>query len=170
MAEQQYLLSHTADAAERERLALWEHIEDACSQRHLAALGIQQGWRCLEVGAGHGSIVCWLAEQVGPQGRVVATDINPRFLTARQWPNVEVRQHDIRSDPLEAGRYDLAHCRAVLAHMPDPQLVVGRMVEALRSGGWLLIDEADLSSGRAGDVNPPLAGAFDRAYPAIPSR
>jgi hypothetical protein len=72
MAEQQYVLSHTADAAERERLALWEHIEDARSQRHLAALGIQQGWRCLEVGAGHGSIARWLAEQVGLQGWIAA--------------------------------------------------------------------------------------------------
>jgi hypothetical protein len=29
MAEQPYLLSHTADAAERERLELWEHLEEA---------------------------------------------------------------------------------------------------------------------------------------------
>ena len=135
MAEQQYVLSQTADAVERERLALWEHIEDARSQRHLAALGIQKGWRCLEVGAGHGSIARWLAEQVGPQGRVVATDLNPRFLTEIELPNVEVRQHDIRTDPLEPGLYDLAHCRAVLIHTPDPQRVVQHMVEALRLGG-----------------------------------
>jgi len=29
MAEQQYLLSHTADAAKRARLELWEHLEEA---------------------------------------------------------------------------------------------------------------------------------------------
>jgi hypothetical protein len=29
MAEQPYLLSHTADAAERARLELWEHLEEA---------------------------------------------------------------------------------------------------------------------------------------------
>ena len=92
MAEPQYVLSHTADAAERARLALWEHSEDARTRRHLAALGLQPGWQCLEVGAGQGSIVCWLATQVGHQGRVVATDINPRFLTALQLPNVEVRR------------------------------------------------------------------------------
>src|SRR5712691_3400875 len=131
MGEPQYVLSQTADAAKRERLGLLEQIEDARSQRYLAALGIQKGWRCLEVGAGHGSVVRWLAEQVGPQGRVVATDINPRFLTEIELPNVEVRQHDIRTDPLEPGAYDLAHCRAVLAHMPEPQRVVRRMVEAV---------------------------------------
>lgn len=135
MGEHQYILSQTADAPERERLALLERTLDPLSQRRLAALGIQPGWRCLEVGAGHGSIVRWLAEQVGPQGLVVATDINPRFLTEIKLPNVEVRQHDIRTDPLEADLYNLAHCRAVLAHMPEPQLVVQRMVAALRMGG-----------------------------------
>jgi ubiquinone/menaquinone biosynthesis C-methylase UbiE len=170
MGEHQYVLSQAAYAPERERLALLERNFDPLSQRRLAALGIQPGWRCLEVGAGQGSIVRWLAAQVGPQGRVVATDINPRFLTELQLPNVEVRQHDIRTDPLEAGRYDLAHCRAVLAHMPDPQLVVGRMVEALRSGGWLLIEEPDLSSERAVNVTHPLAESFDRQYREISDR
>jgi ubiquinone/menaquinone biosynthesis C-methylase UbiE len=168
MGEHQYVLSHTADASERERLSLLERIADPLSQRRLAALGIQPGWRCLEVGAGHGSIVRWLAEQVGPQGQVVATDINPRFLTEVQLPNVEVRQHDIRTDPLEPGMYDLAHCRSVLTHMPDPQLVVGRMVEALRMGGWLLIEESDFFSTRAVDATHPLAESFDRQNREIP--
>ena len=170
MGEHQYILSQTADASERERLSLLERIADPLSRRQLAALGIKPGWRCLEVGAGQGSIVRWLAEQVGSQGRVVATDINPRFLTAMQLPNVEVRQHDIRTDPLEADLYDLAHCRSVLAHMPDPQLVVGRMVEALRSGGWLLIEEPDLSSERAVDVTHPLAESFNRQRQEISDR
>jgi len=138
MGEQQYILGQTADTFERERLSFLEYAADPLSQRRLAALGIRPGWRCLEVGAGHGSIVRWLAAHVGPQGRVVATDLNPRFLTEIGLPNVEVRQHDIRTDPLEPGLYELVHCRAVLIHMPDPQLVVGRMVEALRIGGWLL--------------------------------
>jgi SAM-dependent methyltransferase len=98
MAEDEYLLSHTAEASERKRLGLIERLADPMSQRDLAALGIQHGWRCLEVGAGHGSVARWLAEQVGPQGRVVATDINPRFLTEIELPNVEVRRHDIRTD------------------------------------------------------------------------
>ena len=162
MAEHQYVLSQAADAPERERLSLLEQTADPLSQRRLAALGIQPGWHCLEVGAGHGSIARWLAAQVGPQGRVVATDINPRFLTEMQLPNVEVRQHDIRSDSLEPGAYNLAHCRSVLMHMPEPQLVVQRMVAALRIGGWLLIEESDHSSIRAIDATHPLTESFNR--------
>jgi SAM-dependent methyltransferase len=170
MGEQQYILSQTADTFERERLSLLEQMADPLSQRYMTALGIQQGWRCLEVGAGHGSIVRWLAEQVGPQGRVVATDINPRFLTEIELPNVEVRQHDIRTDPLEPGWYDLAHCRGVLAHLPEPQRVVQGMVEALRGGGWLLIEEPDYSSLRAVDATHALAEFFDRQNREISDR
>jgi ubiquinone/menaquinone biosynthesis C-methylase UbiE len=170
MDEHQYALGHTADASERERLGLMEQLQDAWSQRYLTALGIQKGWRCLEVGAGHGSVARWLAEQIGPQGRVVATDINPRFLTEMQLPNVEVRQHDIRADPLEADTYDLAHCRFVLAHMPDPQRVVRRMVEAVRLGGWLLIEEVDYSSRRAVEASHPRAETFNRQNREIPER
>jgi ubiquinone/menaquinone biosynthesis C-methylase UbiE len=79
MAKDDYVLSHTAEASESERLGLIERKNDPFSQRLLATLGIQQGWRCLEVGAGHGSVAGWLAAQVGPQGKVVATDINPRL-------------------------------------------------------------------------------------------
>jgi SAM-dependent methyltransferase len=162
MAEDEYVLSHAAEASERERLGLLELLADPRSQRRLAALGIQHGWRCLEVGAGHGSMVRWLAEQVGPQGKVVATDINPCFLTEIELPNVEVRQHDIRTDPLEPAAYDLVHCRAVLMHLAEPHLAVRRMVAALRIGGWLLVEAGDLSSIRAVDAKHPLAEFFNR--------
>jgi len=170
MGEHQYILGHTTDASERERLGLREQLLDARSQRYMTALGIQPGWRCLEVGAGHGSIARWLAAQVGSQGQVVATDINPRFLTELKLPNVEVRQHDIRTDPLESSTYDLVHCRAVLVHMPDPQLVVQRMLETLRMGGWLLMEESDLSSLRAADAIHPLAESFNRQYREVCDR
>lgn len=170
MGEHQYVLGQTADASERERLGLLEQLLDARSQRYMTALGIQKDWRCLEVGAGHGSIVRWLAEQVGPQGQIVATDINPRFLTEIKLPTVEVRQHDICTDPLEPDTYDLAHCRAVLMHLPEPHLVVGRMVAALRIGGWLVIEEPDVSSLRAVDATHLLAESFDRLHGEIPGR
>src|SRR4051812_32579151 len=43
--------------------------------RHIEALGIAEGWRCWEVGAGGASVPSWLADRVGPAGHVLATDI-----------------------------------------------------------------------------------------------
>jgi len=50
------------------------------TERRMTALGIREGLRCLEVGAGGGSVAAWLCEKVGPTGRVVATDINIQLL------------------------------------------------------------------------------------------
>jgi SAM-dependent methyltransferase len=138
MAGDDYVLSHTADAFERERLGHMESLVDLPTHRYLATLGIRQGWRCLEIGAGHGAVARWLAEQVGPQGRVVATDVDTRLLTDLTLPNVEVRQHDIRTDPLESGTYDLAHCRTLLMHMLNHTLWSGAWWQRYGSvgGSW----------------------------------
>lgn len=170
MAEDQYVLSHTADAFERVRISSLERGTDSFSLRLLAMLEVQQGWRCLEIGAGQGSIARWLAERVGPRGQVVATDINPRFLQESQVPNIEVRRHDIRTESLEMSTYDLAHCRAVLMHLREPHVALRRMIAALRMGGWLLVEEADYCSLRAVVADHPRATAFDRIIGELPAR
>lgn len=53
---------------------------------HLEKLGVSNGWRCLEVGGGGGSIATWPGDRVGSTGRVLLTDINPRFLESFQAP------------------------------------------------------------------------------------
>ena len=63
-------------------------------------LGVGPGWRCLDVGDGDGSVARWLAGRVGPEGRVTATDLNPRFLGGHGQPNLEVRRHNILEDSL----------------------------------------------------------------------
>ena len=48
-------------------------------------MGLAEGWHVLEVGAGGGSMARWLSEQVGPSGRVMATDIDlQRLLDSRR--------------------------------------------------------------------------------------
>lgn len=65
------------------------------TMRLLEARGVSEGRHCLEVGAGGGTIPVWLCQRVGPTGRVVATDIDMRFLDVIERPNLEVRRHDI---------------------------------------------------------------------------
>lgn len=71
-----YALDNSWSKAKR-RLALLEFYLDPKTKRRALALGLAHGWRCLEVGAGGGSIALWLSDQVGMEGKVVATDINP---------------------------------------------------------------------------------------------
>ena len=73
---------------ERQRLVLLEEAHDPVTIRQLEAVEVGKGWRCAEVGAGAGSIARWLAERVGATGRVIALDLDTRFLDAASYTNL----------------------------------------------------------------------------------
>jgi SAM-dependent methyltransferase len=138
-----YALDNAWERA-RHRLALLEHHLDPMSHQRLAALGVREGWQCLEVGGGGGLVTRWLCHQVGTSGHVTATDIDIRFLQEIKAPNLKVQHHDVTADRFPEAQFDLVHTRWLLHHLPHPEQVVARMVAALRPGGWLLLEEPEL--------------------------
>jgi SAM-dependent methyltransferase len=156
-----YVHARSAFEDELGRLCLLQERYDTRTFGRLSALGPLDGTACLEVGAGAGSVALWLAAQAGPAGRVVATDLDPRFLAGAAAAGIEIRRHDILADPLESRRYDLVHCRALLCHLRDPAGAVRRMTAAVRPGGWLLVEDADYVSVVAADPAHPGAPRFD---------
>ncbi|WP_020674220.1 class I SAM-dependent methyltransferase [Amycolatopsis nigrescens] len=116
---------------------------DPLSTARLAGTGVTDGWHCLEVGAGGGSVAVWLAERVAPTGEVLATDLEPRHIPRR--PKLTVLRHDVVTDPLPENGFDLIHARLVLRHLPRRAVVLGRLLAALKPGGWLQLDEFDTS-------------------------
>ena len=138
-----YVYEH-AWTEERKRLAGLEAALDPGTHQHLVRLGLGPGWRCLEVGAGGGAIALWLAEQVGPGGKVVATDLETDFLRVEsaRHPNLEILRHDITAEDLPTG-FDLVHARWLVEWLPDKRLALRRMIAALRPGGVLLDEEPD---------------------------
>jgi len=105
---------------EDERLSLMERGWDDYSVQNLAALGDLTGLRCLEVGAGGGSMARWLAQQVGPSGKVLATDLDVQLLERLPaLANLEIRHHNVVSDDLEGGAYDVVHTRLVWSTSPN---------------------------------------------------
>jgi SAM-dependent methyltransferase len=141
--EQTYAFDN-ALATQRERLDLLEALFDPGTIRHLEALGVAPGWRCLEVGAGGGSIAGWLCDRVVPGGTVLATDLDTKWVAEVSRPNLEVRMHDLLADDLPEGEFDLVHVRLVLAWLqPDPRAGLRRLLAAVKPGGWLLAEEMD---------------------------
>lgn len=133
-----------ASALEYERLDLMSKILDPWTRGYLTALGVGEGWRCLELGGGNGSITEWLAASVGPSGSVTALDVNPVLLELIPAENVSVRQLDVRTDALPRGPYDLVTCRAMLHQIAeDAPAVLEKMAAAVKPGGWLLVQEPD---------------------------
>jgi SAM-dependent methyltransferase len=116
---------------------------DPVTFRHCESLGVARDWRCWEVGAGGLTVVNWLAQRVGPGGRILATDIDTAWVTEKPDPTIEVRRHDVTGDEPPAERFDLIHARHVLLHLPSRHLAIERMIAALQPGGWLLIEDYD---------------------------
>src|SRR5262249_26286675 len=125
---------------ERQRLRALSDLYDPDTIRHLEDLGVGEGWRCLEVGAGEGSITRWLSARVG-SGSVVATDLDTRFLDFPASSNVDVRRHDVTVDPCPGEPFDLIHSRFVLCHLAGRQRVLERLTTWLKPGGWLLVED-----------------------------
>ena len=149
-----YVLDNASPHAPRRFDALSE-LFDRGTQQHLEDRGVGPGWNCLEVGGGGGTIAKWLATRVGAMGHVLATDIDPRFLDASSESNLEIRRHNIVTDPLPDAAFDLIHARLVLIHIPEREKVLARLVAALKPGGWIVEEEFDsksLTTLRPGEV------------------
>jgi len=109
--------------------------------RHAQALGLCTGWQVWEVGAGSPSVPAHFASEVGPQGHVLATDIDTSWLGGEE-ASFEVRRHDVGLEP-PPGAFDLVHARLVLVHVARRAQAMASMVAAVKPGGWLLLEEAD---------------------------
>jgi SAM-dependent methyltransferase len=139
---------------ERERLAGIERLWDEGTFALLERLGVGPGVAVAEVGAGGGSVVEWLAGRVGPQGRVLATDLYPKFLEPLHGGPVEVRVHDILAEPLPAAEFDVVHTRLLVEHVGAAALP--NLVAGLRPGGVLLLEDYDFGCGGAHPDDPEL--------------
>ena len=139
MSSDDYLLDNQQVHA-GQRFDALASLFNASTFRHLDALGLDLGWRVWEVGAGGPSVPAWIASRTATT--VLATDIDTTWLHDLG-ESVEVRRHDVSADPAPDGGFDLVHARLVLVHVRRRERALATMVEALRPGGWLLVEEAD---------------------------
>ena len=118
----------------------------------LDRLGLREGWRCVDVGAGGGDVSVALAEVVGRDGRIYAVDSDPH---ARDQSARAAAAHAQVIALTQSGEdltlpepVDLAFCRFLLLHVVDPVVVLKRMAGAVRTGGWVVAQEPITSAGR----------------------
>jgi len=118
----------------------------------LDRLGLREGWRCVDVGAGGGDVTVALAEVVGRDGRVYAVDCDPHArdavaeAAAAHSQVVAITQQG--EELLLPEPVDLAFCRFLLMHVVDPIVVLRRMGQAVRPLGWIVAQEPLTSAGR----------------------
>lgn len=167
MLKTDYVFQATEEPRELVRLQMLERIFDAGTQRRMLATGLTTGWHCLEVGAGAGSIVRWLEQRVGPSGKVVALDTNPRFLRGSSSSTIEIMQGDICDMELPLATFDLVHARYVMIHIAEYRKAFERMLRCVKPGGWVVIEEPDFQAARAVTGPEEARLSFGRVTDAI---
>ena len=131
------------DETERRRLEALAALLDPFTFHQLKQIGIEPGWRCLEIGAGLGTVSQWLAEQLGEQGEVLCTDLQTDFIADIEHPRIRVEMRDITQPPPEREQFDLAVARAVHHHIPDRDAAARNLISAVRPDGHILYVEPD---------------------------
>src|SRR5580704_16809319 len=95
--ESKYVLAAKGrESEEHARLDLLQQIFDPTTEKRLEL--VQPGWRCLEAGAGRGSIARYLSGKVGASGEVIAADIDLNPSEGITLPNGKFIKHNILVD------------------------------------------------------------------------
>ena len=124
------------------------------ARRIIAELDLPPASRGLDVGCGVGLYALWLAEAVGPAGRVTALEPEvsrvdaARSLTAGQpgADRVEFRVGDGTVLPVPDQSVDWLWCGDVLHHIVDTERALREFARVVKPGGRIVIKESQVLS------------------------
>lgn len=114
----------------------------------LDRVGIQSGDHVLELGPGPGTFTPEAAHRAGPEGRLIAVDIQPEMIAQVEarvreagLTNTETHVASAHALPLEADSVDRAFLVTVLPEIPDQDRALTELRRVLKPGGILSITE-----------------------------
>lgn len=150
-----YIFKDTKDQAEYERLKKIESLFDPRTISFLKSIGLRSGMSILEAGPGAGGILGALLDLVGDSGKVTAMDMDIRFLKDWAHPFLYIKEADLTQADLGKEEFDFIHARYVMMHIAKFRDVLKKMRDALKPGGWLVLEDADFTAARIDESTPP---------------
>jgi ubiquinone/menaquinone biosynthesis C-methylase UbiE len=110
--------------------------------------GLVPGMTVLEIGPGNGTYTIGAARRVGPEGKVVTIDIEPKMVDrvqrkvlAEGVENVEARVADVCDLPFDDGTFDVVYMIAVIGEIPRPLQAIKEFHRVLSPSGKLVLSE-----------------------------
>jgi ubiquinone/menaquinone biosynthesis C-methylase UbiE len=127
----------------------------------LDQIGVAHDWWTIDIGCGPLGILDLLTEYTDPGSEVIGLDRDPNMLefghelmAERGLDSVRLIQGDARNTGMPASSFDLAHARLLLINLPEPEGVVAEMVNLIRPGGWVALEEVDWISWVCDPIHP----------------
>jgi ubiquinone/menaquinone biosynthesis C-methylase UbiE len=125
-----------------------ERVQEEEPDVALDVLKLVAGSTVADVGAGSGYMTVKMAKRVGATGKVYANDIQPQMLSMlrqrldkEKIPNVELVLGTYNDPRLPANAIDLILMVDVYHEFSEPQLMLRRMRESIKTGGRLVLLE-----------------------------
>ena len=133
--------------ADRLRLEILNEMYNPTAQQFLLDNGLKEGMTVLEIGCGVGIQTCWLAQAVGPTGKVVALDINEdqvelskQHAKSLGLDNIEFVCMDLNDLPSLNQQFDFIYGRWVVTFTQDPMKSFNVLKQALKPKGRLVYE------------------------------
>jgi ubiquinone/menaquinone biosynthesis C-methylase UbiE len=172
MTSQFYPLGGTQN--ERDRLLTQAKAYEPQANWLLDRIGVQRGWRAIDIGCGPIGILNLLSERAGPEGRVVGLEREGRFvemgkaeIANRGLHNVEIIQADALDTGLEKASFDVVHERLVMINVSARERFLDEMLSLLKPGGTIALEDVDNVSWLCQPAHPSwdaLINAFHTVF------
>ncbi|MFH0991618.1 MAG: methyltransferase domain-containing protein [bacterium] len=174
MPSSEYLLG--VNQAELERLRFQHSVWGPVTRKLFDRVQLQQGWRCLDAGAGPGFAAMDLLGLVGDQGEVAVLEPSEFYLdwfkrscSDRQLKNIKIIQGTAENTPFPQRYYDFIFIRWVINFVADIEAFLTPLVSSLKMGGILAIQDYYYEGlslyprGGAWDTMPDIVRAYYRS-------
>lgn len=126
--------------------AYWSEQLRPAQDRLLDLAALRPGERVLDIACGTGLVTFRAADEVGPGGTVVATDISSTMVehiesaaAGRGFANVTARRAHAEEQVFEPESFDAALCGLGLMYVPEPLAALREMRRLLKPGGRAVV-------------------------------
>lgn len=156
---QDYIIGGGAEG--KARLNVLAQVLEPFTKSLLKKNGLGLGQKLLDVGCGGGNVSRMAAQIVGDAGNVTAVDFDATIiqLNRAEVPQLpQLHYENISAYDIEySNEFDIAYSRFLLSHLTQPALALQNIVQSVRPGGSVVIEDVQFS----GHICYPSNAAFD---------